>query len=81
MDNSWNEGGGGGCKKFWIKEEKTENRSFGKMWWQCFEILSAIRSLMIFVLKMIWYCDINIHSDAMLLWCYDAQPFMIDYPI
>ena len=30
MDNSWNEGGGGGCKKFWIKEEKTENRSFGK---------------------------------------------------
>ena len=36
-------------------------------------MLSAIRLLMIFMLKMIWYCDINIHSDAMLLWCYDTM--------
>ena len=52
-----------------LKKRRGKVRSFGKMWWQCFEMLSAIRLLMIFVLKMIWYCDINIHSDAMLLWC------------
>ena len=80
-----NEGGAtlneGGCKNFGLKKRKQKIEVLEKMRWQCFEILSAIRSLMIFVLKMIWYCDINIHSDAMLLWYYDAQPFMIDYPI